>query len=115
MSTRSWRERIEDILDAIAETQLFVIDMTFEQFKADAKTRKAVMTNLAIIGEAAGHVPSEIIAQSIEVPWVVMRSMRNRMVHVYFSIDPKILWDTIQNDLPLLVKPLRRLLAEKGS
>jgi hypothetical protein len=29
MSTRSWQERIEDILDAIAETQLFVSDMSF--------------------------------------------------------------------------------------
>ncbi len=104
MSTRSWRERIEDILEAIAETQLFVVDMTFEQFKADSKTRKAVMTNLAIIGEAAGHVPSEIISHYTEVPW---------MVHVYFSIDSNILWDTIQNDLPPLVKPLKKLLAEK--
>ncbi len=115
MSTRSWRERVEDILDAIAETQLFVVGMTFEQFKADAKTRKAVMTNYAIIGEAAGHIPSEITSRYTEVPWAVMRSMRNWIVHVYFSVEPKILWATIQDDLPPLVKPLRGLLAEKDS
>jgi uncharacterized protein with HEPN domain len=39
-----------------------------------------------------------------------MRAMRNRVVHVYFDIDPGILWDTIKSDLPKLVGPLKRLL-----
>ena len=40
-----------------------------------------------------------------------MRAMRNRIVHAYFSVDPEIVWETIQNDLPQLVKPLSDLLA----
>ena len=43
-------------------------------------------------------------------PWVLMRAMRNRVVHVYFDVDPDILWDTVHNDLPKLVDPLKRLL-----
>ena len=31
-----------------------------------------------------------------------MRAMRNRIVHVYFKVDEKLMWDTIQNDLPPL-------------
>jgi len=42
-----------------------------------------------------------------------MRAMRNRLVHVYFSVDPNIVWDTIQNDLSPLVEPLKRLLDAK--
>jgi uncharacterized protein with HEPN domain len=36
--------------------------------------------------------------------------LRNRVVHVYFEVDPDILWDTVHNDLPKLVDPLKRLL-----
>ena len=46
----------------------------------------------------------------MDVPWLVMRAMRNRVVHVYFDIDPDILWDTVQSDLPTLVDPLEKLL-----
>lgn len=83
---------------------------TREQLKTDAKTLKAVAADLMIIGEAANHVPDEVQEANADVPWLVMRAMRNRVVHVYFDIDPTILWDTVQNDLPTLVDPLKRLL-----
>jgi uncharacterized protein with HEPN domain len=111
MSSREWRHRIEDILDAIAEIQSFVGGATQEQFKTDAKTLKAVAADLMIIGEAANHVPDEVQDANADVPWLVMRAMRNRVVHVYFDIDPVILWDTVQHDLPKLVGPLKRLLS----
>ena len=111
MSSREWRHRIEDILDAITEIQSFVAGATREQFKTDAKTLKAVAADLMIIGEAANHVPDEVQEAHTDVPWLVMRAMRNRVVHVYFDIDPDILWDTVQQDLPKLVDPLKKLLA----
>lgn len=110
MSSREWRHRIEDILDAIAEIQSFVAGTTLDQFKADAKTLKAVAADLMIIGEAANHIPDHVQHENADVPWFVMRAMRNRVVHVYFDIDPVILWDTVQNDLPTLIGPLKRLL-----
>ena len=44
-----------------------------------------------------------------------MKAMRNRIVHVYFDVDPNIVWDTLQQDLPVLVEALRRLLEASGS
>ncbi|HXF84845.1 MAG TPA: HepT-like ribonuclease domain-containing protein [Anaerolineales bacterium] len=40
----------------------------------------------------------------------ILRAMRNRIVHVYFNIDEKLMWDTIQNDLPPLIPELEKLL-----
>ena len=110
MSSRKWRRRIEDILDAVAEIQAFSTGTTLEQFRTDAKTLKAVAADLMIIGEAATHIPDDVQDANQDVPWVLMRAMRNRVVHVYFDVDPDILWDTVHNDLPKLVDPLRRLL-----
>lgn len=110
MSSREWRHRIEDILDAITEIQSFVAGATLQQFRTDAKTLKAVAADLMIIGEAANHVPDHVQEAHTDVPWLAIRAMRNRVVHVYFDIDPDILWDTIQHDLPKLVAPLRNVL-----
>ena len=52
MSPRDWRDRIRDILDAIAEIQQFTRSMNYETFKQDDKSIRAVEMNFIIIGEA---------------------------------------------------------------
>jgi uncharacterized protein with HEPN domain len=110
MSPRKWQNRIQDILDAIAETRTFVDGYTYERFRQDTKTIKAVGANLVIIGEAASHIPEDIQSSTPAVPWHLMRAMRNRVVHIYFDIDPAILWDIVQQDLPGLIQPLQKLI-----
>ncbi len=110
MSPRDWRDRIRDILDAIAEIQKFTDDMDYEFFKKDEKSVRAVEMNFIIIGEAANQIPEEVEEKYTAIPWSLMRAMRNRIVHVYFKVDEKLMWDTIQNDLPPLIPELERLL-----
>jgi uncharacterized protein with HEPN domain len=110
MSRRDWRDRIRDILDAIAEIQRFTHGMDYETFKKDEKTIRAVEMNFIIIGEAATQIPEDIEEKYTSIPWNLMRAMRNRVVHVYFKVDEKLMWDTVQNDLPPLVPELERLL-----
>ena len=112
MAVRRWRERIRDILNAVAEVEVFTQGMTGDQFLLDHKTIRAVELNFIIIGEATSQVPDDVQGRFPEVPWRIMKAMRNRLVHVYFDADPRIVWETIVNDLPPLVVPLRRLLAE---
>lgn len=110
MSPRNWKDRVRDILDAIAEIQKFTQGMDFESFKDDDKSVRAVEMNFIIIGEAANQIPEEIEERYTTIPWSLMRAMRNRIVHVYFRIDEKLMWDTIRNDLPPLVPELEKLL-----
>ena len=110
MSPRDWKERIQDILEAIDEIQTFTHEMDFGSFSADAKTLKAVELDLIVIGEAANQIPDLVKEQNPQIPWTLMRSMRNRLVHVYFSVDADLLWDTIQRDLPALEAALKSIL-----
>jgi len=84
--------------------------MDFETFRADDKTIRAVELNFIIIGEVASQISDEVEKQYPKIPWHIMRAMRNRIVHAYFSIDLKLLWDTIQNDLPPLSPMLEKIL-----
>ncbi len=110
MSPRDWRERIKDILDAIAEIQSFTQDMDFNTFAKDDRSIRAVEMNFIIIGESAGRVPNDVEESNPEIPWSFMRGMRNRIVHDYFQVDEKLMWDTVQNDLPPLIPLLEKLL-----
>jgi uncharacterized protein with HEPN domain len=110
MSSRDWKTRITDILKAIEEILELTEGMTPAQFAQDIRTAKAVLYNLAIIGEAARHVPPEVQAAWPALPWREMSDMRNVVIHHYFGVDPDILWETIRQELSPLIPLLREML-----
>src|SRR6266545_739828 len=95
MSPRAWRERIRDMLDKVAAITAFTQEIAFDTFRYDAKTMRAVELDFIMIGAAASHIPAEVESAHPEVPWHLMRAMRNRLVHVCFAVDPQMVWDTI--------------------
>jgi uncharacterized protein with HEPN domain len=104
---REWHLRIEDMLDAIEAIGRFIEGMTYEDFLLDRKTVDAVLRNITVIGEAVARLPDDIQAGVPEVPWRDMRDMRNVVVHEYFGVNKRILWETALHDLPPLVSALR--------
>ena len=109
MSPRDWKYLVDDILDAIDKIRDYVADMPFEEFEDDFKTIDAVVRNFTIIGEAASHMPANILKEYSELPWRLMTDMRNFAVHHYWSVDASVLWKTIQDDLPQLVPLLNKI------
>jgi uncharacterized protein with HEPN domain len=110
---REWRLRLEDILECIAAVSEYTAGMRYDEFAADRRTADAVLRNIAVIGEAATHVPEEVRVRYPGVPWKAMRAMRNLVVHAYFGVSLKIVWETARHDLPDLVDVLRSVLQEE--
>lgn len=68
--------------------------------------------SLVILGEAATKVMDgypEYTDAHPEIPWRSMRGMRNRIAHGYFEINLDVVWDTVQQALPGLVRQLDEL------
>jgi uncharacterized protein with HEPN domain len=100
MSTRGWKFRIDDILEAIWRIQEYSAGLDFSAWQQDQKTVDAVIRNFEIIGEAANHVPDEVQERFPKIPWAKMRGIRNVLIHEYFGVDIEVVWRTIQDDLP---------------
>ena len=109
---RDWKFLIRDILEAVGTIQKYTQGMEFKTFTEDRRTVDAVVRNLIIIGEAAVHVPEDICLKHSEVPWYEMRGLRNFVIHEYFRTDDKVIWDTVQVDLPPLPGLLNEILEE---
>lgn len=111
--------RLPDYLDhiqqAATDARSFVEGLAKEDFLADKRTQQAVIMSLIIIGEAATKIMDGYTAFTQahnEVPWRSMRNMRNRMAHGYFDINLDIVWDTVQEWLPELLKQLPSVLQD---
>lgn len=105
--------RLPDYLGHIQQAAIdacsFVEGMGKDEFLADKRTQQAVIMSLIVIGEAATKVMDgydEFIQSHAEVPWRSMRNMRNRMAHGYFDINLDLVWSTVQERLPALLKQL---------
>ncbi len=112
MPRRDWQFRIEDMIEAISAILKYTDGMDQHQFSGARKTVDAVVRNLIIIGEAAVRMPEEVCSKYPEIPWYEMRGMRNFVVHEYFRTSDKVVWDTVQVDLPPLLTKLQKLLAD---
>ena len=113
MPPRNWKIRIRDILDCIEKIERFTRGYTFTDFQEDEKTIDSVLRNLEIIGEASRHVPTDIRIRYPDIPWVEMLTMRNIVIHEYHGVNLEIIWQTVKENLPPLVSPLKQILARE--
>lgn len=112
---RDFRLFVKDIISAMDAIEKFVSGMTIDEIEKDDKTSSAVIRKFEIIGEAAKHIPDALRSRHPEIPWKRMSGMRDRLVHAYFGIDYKLVWDAIKIEIPNLKPKLLKILAELES
>ncbi len=103
---------VVDMLIAARDAVGFAEGVSFEAFAADRRTQLSIVKSIEIVGEAASRVDEEIRRAHPAIQWRDIVGMRNRLVHGYFDIDLRVVWDTVGTDLPVLIEQLERLLAQ---
>lgn len=106
---REFRDYIKDIIEATTNIRDFIQNINYDLFFQDKKTIYAVIRGLEIIGEATKKIPDEIKEKYPDIPWKEISGMRDKITHEYFGVDLKIVWQTIQEDLPLYEKAIKEI------
>ena len=101
--------RINHILDAIKRINRYMDSQTFESFTADDMRYYAVVKNIEIIGEAANMLTFSFREANSHIPWKSICGMRNYIVHEYFAVDERVVWEVVTSDLPKLYDQLMLL------
>ena len=114
MSKRDTLLLLEDMLDSSLKIRNYTEGLNYESFVEDDKTIDAVIRNFEIIGEAANRIDSKFREANPEIEWNRIRGLRNRIVHEYFGIDPKIVWSIIDDYLSELVEWIEKLIEDNS-
>ena len=105
------RKNLVDILQAAEEIQIFTNSLNFKSYQESIITQRAVERDFEIIGEALTRIrkiDEDFIDNISEHHRII--GFRNILIHGYEIIDEKIVWDAVENHLPILVNEIRDLL-----
>jgi uncharacterized protein with HEPN domain len=83
-------------------------------FERNAMVRDAVCARLIQIGQAVKDAQKDglnLAKLRPEVPWSKVAGMRDLLAHRYGRLDPAIVWQVVQEDLPRLRTAVAAILA----
>jgi uncharacterized protein with HEPN domain len=98
------------MLEHAREARLLLADNSKVELEENRLLQLALTRLLEVVGEAANRVPYEDRARHPGIPWAQIIGMRNRLIHGYDVVDFDVLWQTVVEDLPPLIKDLDSIL-----
>jgi uncharacterized protein with HEPN domain len=109
---RTVSDYLRDILEYAALARELVEGIDFPEFERDRRTHLAVIRSIEVIGEAARSVPEAVRNAYPEIPWTSVVGARNILLHAYFGVNLRVLWDSVHDDLPQLLETVERMLKD---
>ena len=102
--------RVHHILDALAEVEGYITNVTEEEFLRNSEKRFATIKQIEIIGEACNKITDDVKQAHAQISWSQIIGFRNISIHEYHSVSFHIVWNIATTDLPALKEQMLALL-----
>lgn len=100
------RVRLQHMPEAALKARRFAEGRSRRDLDSDDMLMHALLSTIAIIGEAAARVTDAGRARASALPWGQIVATRNVLVHVYWGVDKDRIWTTVTADVPVLIAAL---------
>ncbi|MCK5320677.1 DUF86 domain-containing protein [Candidatus Parcubacteria bacterium] len=101
---------LKHILESIEQIENYLYDVDYEVFIENDMIVNATVRMLEVIGEATNNFSKSFQDSHVEIDFRDIVDMRNFLIHEYFGVNKKIVWDTCKTDLPELKESVLRIL-----
>jgi uncharacterized protein with HEPN domain len=107
-------EQIEQVIENLLEGTKNIADINELLKSADGMLRlNGICMSFIIIGEEVKRIDryteKQLLKNYQSIPWESIMGMRNRIAHGYFEIDVDVVFDTLKNDIPPLLKVVKQI------
>lgn len=111
--SRSVRHRLLDILETAEHALAALRGKCPADIESDWLLRHAIQGAIVIIAEATSALPATLTSRYAHIPWSDIVGMGVKIKHHYHRVEPRLLWDTVTGDLPVLIDVVRAMLASE--
>ena len=109
---RNDKTYLAHIREAIESIEGYLENVSYDGFKSNKMMIDAVVRELEIIGKASNNLSHKFREEHYGILWRQLKDMRNFLIHKYFGVNIKVVWDTCKNDLPKLKSFVDRVIDE---
>ena len=84
-------------------------DINIKDFETNEILVDSVIFRLIQVSENSDRLSEDFKAYHKTIPWRALKGMRNKIVHEYGNVDMSVIYDTVKNDIPELLKELKQI------
>lgn len=101
---------LRKMLEYIEKINKYTCELSFDDFSNSEMIVDATVFGISQIGELVKNISMEFQKEHSNIPWSIIKGLRNKIVHDYEGINLQMIWVIIQKDLPQLREDLVNIL-----
>lgn len=105
---------LNHILTSINFIEEYSRGKKFDDLVANKMMQDAIIRQIEIIGEATSRISIVFKNEYPELPWVDMKDMRNKLIHNYFGVNIKHVWNVVTQDIRPLKLQVEKILNDNN-
>ncbi len=87
----------------------------FKSFSSNEEKVDATVFAISQIGELVKNISKETMEKYSNIEWIIIKNLRNKIVHDYEGIKLNFIWDIITKDIMQLKVDLEKILEDNDN
>lgn len=109
---RSIEDFLNDIIKYSNRAEEVLGGASLEELERNFAMSGSITLCFQVIGEAVKKIPKDITAHYPEIQWSLWAKMRDMLIHQYWEVDLKIVYDSVKEDIPNLKRVAQEILTK---
>lgn len=102
---------IKKMIEYINKALRYTKGCDFKAFSSNEEKVDATVFAISQIGELVKNISKETMGKYPNIEWIIIKNLRNKIVHDYEGIKLNFIWDIITEDIVQLKVDLEEILS----
>lgn len=101
---------LKKMIEYINKALRYTDGCDFQAFSSNEEKVDATIFAISQIGELVKNISKETMEKYPNIEWIIIKNLRNKIVHDYEGIKLNLIWDIVTNDIVQLKEDLEEIL-----
>ena len=106
---------LKKMIEYIDKALIYTDGCDFQSFSSNEEKVDATIFAISQIGELVKNISKETMEKYPNIEWIIIKNLRNKIVHDYEGIKLNLIWDIVTNDIVQLKADLQKILDNSNS
>ena len=106
---------LKKMIEYINKALKYTDDCDFKSFSSNEEKVDATVFAISQIGELVKNISKDTMEKYPNIEWIIIKNLRNKIVHDYEGIKLNFIWDIITKDIIQMKVDLEKILEDNNN